>query len=62
MKKQNNISAAPVPISDALDGFEKLFESRFAEQHDQVWAEPQLFFLPFCVPQDAERFRSIRMA
>lgn len=50
------------PIKEALDGFEKLFVETASElQPDHVWAEPQLFFLPFCVPQDAERFRTIRV-
>jgi len=51
-----------VPVKQALDGFEKLFVSVIPEtKQDHVWAEPQLFFLPFCVPQDAERFRTIRI-
>jgi hypothetical protein len=61
MKKQNLKRAELVSVGDALDGFEKLFTSRVLEQRDQVWAEPQLFFLPFCVPQDADRFRPIRI-
>lgn len=49
-------------VKQTLDGFEKLFISAVPDtSHDHVWAEPQLFFLPFCVPQDAERFRSIRI-
>lgn len=63
-KKQN---ADLVPVSDALDGFEKLYINAVSktEQPDRntVWAEPQLYLLPFCVPQDkaADRFRSIKI-
>jgi hypothetical protein len=63
-KKQN---AALVPVADALDGFEKLYINTVSksEQADRnsVWAEPQLYLLPFCVPQDkaADRFRSIKI-
>lgn len=34
-----------------------------ADLHQTVWAEPQLFLLPFCVPQDkaADRSRSIEL-
>lgn len=55
-----------VPIANALEGFEKLFDSQSkvpVEQQNQVWAEPQLYLLPFCVPQDktADRNRSIKI-
>lgn len=53
-----------VPVADALDGFEKLFQAEAPATDDHgVWAEPQLYLLPFCVPQDrtAERFRQIRI-
>lgn len=63
-KKQN---AELVPVTDALDGFEKLYlnsvnKTAQPDRHT-VWAEPQLYLLPFCVPQDkaADRFRSIRI-
>lgn len=67
MKKQNPKRAELVPISDALDGFEKLYVnavgSREQSEYTTVWAEPQLYLLPFCVPQDrtAERFRQIEI-
>lgn len=63
-KKQN---ANLVPIADALNGFEKLYINPVdkAEQSERstVWAEPQLYLLPFCVPQDkaADRLRSIKI-
>lgn len=55
-----------VSIADTLEGFEKLFESENSHvqvAHDHVWAEPQLYLLPFCVPQDkaADRTRSIKI-
>lgn len=48
-----------VRIGDALDGFEQLFvtdEDTTARQ--LVWAEPQLFLLPFCIPQRSAEFRN----
>lgn len=63
-KKQN---AELVPVADALDGFEKLYLSAVSKtepsDRNTVWAEPQLYLLPFCVPQDkaADRFRSIKI-
>jgi len=63
-KKQN---AELVRIADALDGFEKLYvnpvEKTENSDRTTVWAEPQLYLLPFCVPQDkaADRFRSIKI-
>jgi hypothetical protein len=67
MKKQNPQCAELVPITDALDGFEKLYinSANKIEEHERttVWAEPQLYLLPFCVPQDklADRCRSIKI-
>lgn len=63
-KKQH---AELVPIADALDGFEKLYVNAVNKpeqaERNMVWAEPQLYLLPFCVPQDkaADRFRSIKI-
>lgn len=63
-KKQN---AELVPLADALDGFEKLYVNAVKKpenaERNTVWAEPQLYLLPFCVPQDkdADRFRSIKI-
>lgn len=65
MKRQKN--AKLVPICDALEGFEKLYFS-VSDQADEarqlVWAEPQLFLLPFCIPQRNNDFRNkpIRIA
>mgnify|MGYP001389346030 CR=1 FL=1 len=49
------------PFNASVDGFEKLFEE---SESNSVWAEPQLYLLPFCVPQDRtdERFRSIKIS
>lgn len=61
-KKQN---ADLVPIADALDGLEKIFVNPIDKpERAGVWAEPQLYLLPFCVPQDkaADRFRSIKIS
>jgi len=62
-KKQREL----VPLADILDEFEKT-DPQQQEKTDQVesgniWAEPQLYLLPFCVPQDkmADRFRSIKI-
>jgi hypothetical protein len=65
MKKQNLKSAELVSVGDALEGLEDLFTQRIATTDRQgVWAEPQLYLLPFCVPQHgaAERFRQIKIS
>lgn len=64
MKKQNPKRAELVPVSDALDDFADLFASQQRGEEATVWAEPQLYLLPFCVPQDrtAERLRQIRIS
>lgn len=51
-----------VPIADTLEGFDDFFSQSPAKQ-EGVWAEPQLYLLPFCVPQDkqADRNRSIKI-
>jgi hypothetical protein len=61
---KNKPKAGLVRISDALDGFEKLYEQELPSDAHGVWAEPQLYLLPFCVPQDrlSERFRSIKIS
>ena len=55
-----------VPAVQALgDGFEELFNSTSNQTEDSgIWAEPQLYLLPFCVPQDKHeaRFRSIKIS
>lgn len=67
MKKPITKRAELVPLSNALEGFEKLYVNGVSktEQPDghAIWAEPQLYLLPFCVPQDktADRFRSIKI-
>lgn len=61
MKSRKKENSDLVPISNALDGLEDLF----VDQGERgVWAEPQLYLLPFCVPQDrtAERFRKIKIS
>jgi hypothetical protein len=52
-----------VPVADTLDGFENFFEQSHDEQNAGVWAEPQFFLLPICVPQDkhSDRFRVIKI-
>jgi hypothetical protein len=62
MKKRNQTHGL-VSIRDSLEGFENLYQDPPAlkEQSQIVWAEPQLFLLPFCVPQDADRHRSIKI-
>jgi hypothetical protein len=58
-------SAGLAPVVDALGGLEDLFTESIAKaEHQGVWAEPQLYLLPFCVPQDsaAGRFRSIKIS
>jgi hypothetical protein len=69
MKKQKKFETASnfVSIGNALDGLEDLFarpdiEAKLQDRQG-VWAEPQLYLLPFCVPQDrtSERFRSIKI-
>lgn len=50
------------PTSDiALEGFEDMYSG--TSESPGIWAEPQLYLLPFCVPQDrtAERFRQIKI-
>src|SRR5574337_1961448 len=63
MKKQNIKRVDLVPVSDAMEGLEDLFTLPTAPESLGVWAEPQLYLLPFCVPQDkaADRFRSIKI-
>ncbi|MGH2509257.1 MAG: hypothetical protein ACRDHZ_17895, partial [Ktedonobacteraceae bacterium] len=64
MKKQNVKRSELVSVGDALEGLEDFFtrEGTIAECPG-VWAEPQLYLLPFCVPQDklADRCRSIKI-
>lgn len=64
MKKQNMKCVELVPVADALEGLDDLFDQRLAPDRQGVWAEPQLYLLPFCVPQDrhSERFRQIRIS
>lgn len=65
MKKQNLKRAELVSVGDALEGLEDLFTQRTVTTDRQgVWAEPQLYLLPFCVPQHgaAERFRQIKIS
>lgn len=59
-------TSEPVAIADTLKGFEKLYLSpldKTEQPENTVWAEPQLYLLPFCVPQDkaAARSRSIKI-
>jgi hypothetical protein len=56
-----------VSVSDALEGFEKLYINQLDKSQTQnqcVWAEPQLYLLPFCVPQHTakDRFRQIKIS
>lgn len=64
MKKQR-IKSELVSVGGALDGFEELFKAReyINEEPGGVWAEPQFFLLPICVPQDkhSDRFRVIKI-
>ncbi|HEY9867685.1 MAG TPA: hypothetical protein V6D08_00635 [Candidatus Obscuribacterales bacterium] len=66
MKKQRSKPAELVSVGVALDGLDELFTQRVGPtEYDGVWAaEPQLYLLPFCVPQDrlAERLRQIRVS
>jgi len=62
IKRQSNDL---IPVRAALEGLEDLFtESTAKSERPGVWAEPQLYLLPFCVPQDraAERFRQIKIS
>ena len=65
MKKTNNRSEL-VPVAQTLaEGFEDLFNTNTNPVDEPgVWAEPQLYLLPICVPQDrhSERFRSIKIS
>lgn len=63
MKKTNTKRDALLPISHTLEGFDDLFQSKSA-QDSGVWAEPQFFLLPICVPQDkhSDRFRVIKIS
>ena len=64
MKQQKNNDL--VPICQTTDGFEKLYLSVLENEETRqlVWAEPQLFLLPFCIPQRSGDFRNkpIRIA
>ncbi len=64
MQKKTIKRAELVPINQALEGLEDFFQGEQREDDRIVWAEPQLYLLPFCVPQDrtAERFRQIRIS
>lgn len=60
MKK---IKSEPLTNGDtAVEGFDELFST--APESLGIWAEPQLYLLPFCVPQDhaKDRFRSIKIS
>lgn len=66
--KQPRTKSELVSVGDALDGLEKLFlqaEAAVPQSPDRaaVWAEPQLYLLPFCVPQDKgnDRYRAIKI-
>ena len=64
MKKQNTKRAELVSVGHALEGLEDLFtQNTTTNDRSGVWAEPQLYLLPFCVPQDkaAARSRSIKI-
>lgn len=63
MKKQITKRHELVPVSDALEELEDLFKTKAPSADQGVWAEPQLYLLPLCVPQDrtAERFRQIEI-
>lgn len=63
-KKQNEL----VPISNILNRSKNAYTRSLSTKTDpsesgSIWAEPQLYLLPFCVPQDkqADRFRSIKI-
>jgi len=57
-------------IGETLQGFEKLFlgpvekETNIDSAERRIWAEPQLFLLPLCVPQDKkpDRYRSVEIS
>jgi len=53
-----------VSISSALEGMEDFFEQQESKYEHSIWAEPQLYLLPLCVPQDrnSERFRQIKIS
>jgi hypothetical protein len=57
MKSTKNVPAPDI----ALEGFEEFYSN--ASENPGIWAEPQLYLLPFCIPQDrtSERFRSIKI-
>ncbi len=65
MRKKNQ--GELIPVANILDGFEKTNTQRQEKtaqiECGNIWAEPQLYLLPFCVPQDkvADRFRSIKI-
>ena len=53
-----------IVLPDALNGLDDFFVQSEAKIENQgIWAEPQLYLLPFCVPQDkaSDRFRSIKI-
>lgn len=64
MKQLRRTSTELVPIAHAMEGFEKFFDQDNGVNNDTVWAEPQLYLLPFCVPQHhaSERFRQIKIS
>ncbi len=63
MQKKKNECSELVPISQTVEDFADLFKVEHRDDDRIVWAEPQLYLLPFCIPQDrtAERFRQIRI-
>lgn len=64
MKKQLQKTEL-VPIADTMEGLDEFFFSQHTKLERQgVWAEPQLYLLPFCIPQHgaAERFRQIKIS
>lgn len=65
--KQPNIKTNTelVPIRLAVEGFEQLFQSPNSPLDESgIWAEPQLYLLPFCVPQHrvTTRFKPIKIS
>lgn len=63
MKTQKK-AKVEVSVPDALDGLEDLLSTPNIIENQGIWAEPQLYLLPFCVPQDrdVERFRTIKIS
>src|SRR5882757_3425560 len=61
--KRKNFDQGLTSVGATLSGLEELFKPKEQPLPQHVWAEPQLFLLPFCAPQHRheDRMRTIKI-